>query len=170
MPAFVIDRDRTIRWLNIAARDLVGDKEGSPFTDVVSTESLPLVRDEFTRKMIGTSVATEYAAYLLNKDGGRIRVEVSSVSVDVGGEIVGVFGVASVQQEVQSVASEAPALTPRQAQVLRLLARGCSTVQIAAQLGLADETVRNHVRGVLRRLGVHSRLEAVVAAHDRGLL
>ncbi len=41
VPAFMIDRDRTIRWLNIAARDLVGKKEGSPFTDVVSTESLP---------------------------------------------------------------------------------------------------------------------------------
>jgi DNA-binding CsgD family transcriptional regulator len=43
-------------------------------------------------------------------------------------------------------------------------------MQIADALGISRETVRNHVRGILRTLGVHSRLEAVVEAHRRGLL
>ena len=55
-------------------------------------------------------------------------------------------------------------LTPRQAEVLRLLERGRSTTQIAEELGLSRETVRNHVRHLLRAVGASSRLEAVAIA------
>jgi DNA-binding NarL/FixJ family response regulator len=61
-------------------------------------------------------------------------------------------------------------LTPRQRQVLELLAKGRSTDQIASELHLATETVRNHIRHLLRRLGAHSRLEAVVIARRQGLI
>jgi DNA-binding NarL/FixJ family response regulator len=54
-----------------------------------------------------------------------------------------------------------PSLTPRQGEVLNLLERGRSTEQIAAELHLSTETVRNHIRHVLRALGARSRLEAV---------
>ena len=54
-------------------------------------------------------------------------------------------------------------LTPRQAEVLRLLEQGRSTKQIAQELHLSTETVKNHVRHLLRALGVNSRLEAVAA-------
>jgi len=57
-----------------------------------------------------------------------------------------------------------PHLTPRQVEVLRLLEQGRSTKQIAAELHLTIETVRNHIRRLFRALGVHSRLEAVAAA------
>jgi DNA-binding NarL/FixJ family response regulator len=49
-------------------------------------------------------------------------------------------------------------------EVLRLLEHGHSTKQIAAELTLSQETVRNHVRHVLHALGVHSRLEGVALA------
>jgi len=48
--------------------------------------------------------------------------------------------------------------------VLRLLERGLSTKQIAQELHLSTETVKNHIRGVFRALGVNSRLEAVAVA------
>jgi DNA-binding NarL/FixJ family response regulator len=54
--------------------------------------------------------------------------------------------------------------------VLGQLAGGMSTTQIADSLGIAQETVRNHVRAILRAFGVHSRLEAVVEARTQGLL
>ena len=57
-----------------------------------------------------------------------------------------------------------PHLTPRQVEVLRLLEQGHSTEQIAAELHLSKETVRNHIRRLFKALGVHSRLEAVAAA------
>jgi two-component system nitrate/nitrite response regulator NarL len=67
-------------------------------------------------------------------------------------------------------AGERSELTPRQAEVLRLLGEGLSTEAIADRLGIAVETSRNHIRAVLRGLNVHSRLEAVVAGRERGLL
>jgi DNA-binding NarL/FixJ family response regulator len=57
-------------------------------------------------------------------------------------------------------------LTPRQVEVLRLLEQGRSTKQIAQELHLSYDTVKNHVRHLLRALGVHSRLEAVAIARQ----
>jgi len=61
-------------------------------------------------------------------------------------------------------------LAPREIEVLRLLALGTSTAAIAQRLGIAAVTVRNHVQRLLDRLGVHSRLEAVARARERGWL
>jgi DNA-binding NarL/FixJ family response regulator len=61
-------------------------------------------------------------------------------------------------------------LTKRQLEVLRLLSEGRSTDEIASELGLSRATVRNYVAGLLAALGVHSRLQAVVAARKAGLI
>jgi DNA-binding NarL/FixJ family response regulator len=52
-------------------------------------------------------------------------------------------------------------LTPRERQVLRALAQGTSTTRIAELLGISAATVRSHVKSVMAKLGVHSRVEAV---------
>jgi DNA-binding CsgD family transcriptional regulator len=62
------------------------------------------------------------------------------------------------------------ALTPREKEILRCLARGQTTVAIAKKLSIARVTVRNHVQSILQKLDVHSKLEAVVLAHRGGLL
>ena len=61
-------------------------------------------------------------------------------------------------------------LSPRQREVLRLLADGMRARDIGAKLGLSEATVRNHIRGVLRRLECHSQLQAVARARERRLL
>lgn len=66
--------------------------------------------------------------------------------------------------------SDRSPLTPRQLQVLQLLARGSSTSEIADQLGVSPNTVRNHTQAVLTRLDAHSKLEAVAVARREGLL
>jgi PAS domain S-box-containing protein len=63
-----------------------------------------------------------------------------------------------------------PLLTPRQHEVLRLLAEGFGTGEIAARLAISPATVRNHVRALLIALDCHSRLEAVAQARALGLL
>ncbi len=60
-------------------------------------------------------------------------------------------------------------LTPRQVDVLRLLVVGLSTKVIARQLGLAESSVKTHLLGLFRRLGVSSRVQAVIAAARAGL-
>jgi DNA-binding NarL/FixJ family response regulator len=59
-------------------------------------------------------------------------------------------------------------LTPRERQVLNGLAAGASTRELAAQLGLSVSTVRSYVKAVLSKLGVHSRLEAVILLLETG--
>ena len=81
-----------------------------------------------------------------------------------GEHVVGVFGQVTDLVETPHPHLELP-LTPRQAEVLDLLERGRTTRQIAAELQLSIETVRNHVRHILQSVGAHSRLEAVAIAH-----
>jgi DNA-binding transcriptional LysR family regulator/DNA-binding CsgD family transcriptional regulator len=61
-------------------------------------------------------------------------------------------------------------LTSRQLDVLRLLADGKSTREIATELRLSETTVRNHIAGLMSALGVHTRLQAVITAKRAGLL
>lgn len=61
-------------------------------------------------------------------------------------------------------------LSPRQREVLGLLARGVRARDIGTRLGLSEATVRNHIRGLLRRLDCHSQLQAVARARDLHLL
>ncbi len=62
------------------------------------------------------------------------------------------------------------ALTPREEEVLHLLADGLSNKAIALQLGISDHTVKFHVNAILGKLGAQSRTEAVVRATRMGLL
>ena len=55
-------------------------------------------------------------------------------------------------------------LTPRQLEVLQLVAEGFPAKMIAARLGIAEPTVRNHIRAILVALGTHSQLEAIAKA------
>ncbi|MDH5652355.1 MAG: response regulator [Gammaproteobacteria bacterium] len=60
-------------------------------------------------------------------------------------------------------------LTPRETEILGLLAEGQSNKAIARNLGISDGTVKLHVKAILRKLGVHSRVEAAVMAVEQGL-
>jgi len=61
-------------------------------------------------------------------------------------------------------------LTPRQQEVLELLAHGVGPRSVARRLGIAEPTVRNHIRAILVELRSHSQLEAVARARELGLV
>jgi PAS domain S-box-containing protein len=168
VPSYVLDDHGIIRWVNPAAVELVGDVRGKQFTSVVAPEETSRARDEFAKKVHGTVKTTDTEVLVLGSDGERVLVELNSVRLLRGGTVIGVFG--QVKAEVMTAGGTAHhALTPRQAEVLRLLEHGRSTDQIAEELHLSRETVRNHIRHLLQALGVHSRLEAVALARQEHL-
>lgn len=61
-------------------------------------------------------------------------------------------------------------LTPRELDVLRLLARGAPTRDIAADLSISYATARNHIQAVITKLGAHTKLEAVAIAHRENII
>jgi DNA-binding CsgD family transcriptional regulator len=170
VPAYVLDSNGTIRWLNRRALEVVGDLQGQNFVAALMPDSFDSARVAFARKLVGTEHAADYTA-MLRSPRGPIRGEISSVALHADNRVVGVFGVIHVDPLAeQPRAVRAPHLTPRQREVLAYLAEGRSTDQITEVLGLSRETVRNHIRGALAALGVHSRLEAVAKARQEGLL
>jgi PAS domain S-box-containing protein len=162
VPSYVLDTTGIVRWINPAAERLVGDVRGKHFTSVVAPEDSRRARELFSRKVVGAAPATEAAGVFVSTSGERVAVEISATPLMNGERVVGVFGL--FEGRIDDPPTPLPHLTPRQVEVLRLLEQGRSTKQIAAELHLSTETVRNHIRRLLQSLGVNSRLEAVAAA------
>jgi len=101
--------------------------------------------------------------------------------VAIGPSVTDVFDAADVvvvarrqrsalQRSVSDDAISAPVLTPREREILALLADGLSNKQIAARLGISTNTVKTHLELLFDKLEVSSRTEAVASAARMGLL
>ena len=145
---------------------------GRHFTDPLPPEARGKVAAQF-RRAVECGEPTDFETIFMD-GGGQLRgVRAQHLPLRSGGEVVGVlilaFDVRQLQPEPDGLRPE-PQLTPRQREILELMASGLSTSEIAAKLTISTETVRNHVRSVLRELHVHTRLEAIAAARRVGLL
>jgi len=116
------------------------------------------------------------SAYLTRSAGADEIVE--AVRRAAQGEVlipVALFAKAIARQrrviaEADELKAQLSAFTPREMEVLCLLARGLDTPTIAGQMGIAEHTVEWHVRHVIEKLQVHSKLQAVVAAARLGII
>jgi two-component system response regulator DegU len=81
-----------------------------------------------------------------------------------------------VLQQFQELSSKTEAeafispLTPREIEILEFIAKGYLNKQIAAELGISEQTIKNHVTSILRKLNANARTEAVVVAIKQGLI
>jgi DNA-binding NarL/FixJ family response regulator len=89
----------------------------------------------------------------------------SLISPSMAGKLLSEFAtLARRDQEEPPQQVPAPRLTDREMQVLKLVARGMNNRDIAKELFISDNTVKNHVRNILEKLQIHSRMEAVMVA------
>jgi DNA-binding NarL/FixJ family response regulator len=154
--------------VNDAFAAAFGTVRGRSVAEMVSAESRLEVKRLLNDRADGGHV-TEYVVDALVGHGRRVRTEVSWVRVDSSLFGAAVFGI-SIPVSRATAPQSRLQLTPRQAEVLQLLAAGATTSQIADELRVSIHTVRNHIRQLLQSLRVHSRLEAVAKARREGLL
>src|SRR3954463_7609367 len=102
VPSYVIDAAGVVRWLNPAAKKIVGDVEGRQFTSVVAPEETRRAREMFARKVLGNADPTDIPVVLVGDNGERMAVELSSVALTRGDHVIGIFGqLSDVAEEPQ---------------------------------------------------------------------
>jgi DNA-binding NarL/FixJ family response regulator len=158
-----------------ATRQLLGDTkpghEGSPAPRVLILTTFDL--DEYVYDALHAG-----ASGFLLKDGTAERL-FDAVRVIAGGEAL--LAPTVTRRLISEFATRRPtatevpavlpaALTPREVQVLRLVAEGLSNTQIADRLVIAEETVKTHVSRLLRKLDLRDRTQAVITAYECGLV
>jgi PAS domain S-box-containing protein len=121
--------------------------------------------------------SNDFSAAWKRKNGEWLLVEVSTINLDfeeTGKKILHVFKENATPRAISEAAAKALSmdgqsvegfkLTPRERQTLRLVAAGLSTPEIAAQLGIARTTARNHIILAINKLCATNRTHAVVKA------
>jgi len=83
---------------------------------------------------------------------------------------LGRITIATLLAKRRALEAQLERLTPREKEVLRLMAEGHPSRAIAAQLGISYTTVRTHIRSLGSKLAVHSKLEAIIKARELGLI
>ena len=107
----------------------------------------------------------------LTKEADRRTIADAIVSVARGGTVLAPEAQAALTQEVRGrVGDDAPVLSPREREVLRMIAEGHSGPAIAARLQIGTATVKTHTQNVYDKLGVSERAAAVAVAMRRKLL
>jgi DNA-binding NarL/FixJ family response regulator len=152
-----------------ATRQLTGSGAGGPRILILTTFDL----DEYVYDALRAG-----ASGFLLKDVTAERL-FDAVRVVAAGDallapavtrrLIGEFAQLGPRSDAPSTAALAT-LTPRETQVLRLVAEGLSNPEIAVRLVVTEETVKTHVSRVLSKLGLRDRTQAVVAAYESGLV
>ncbi|PWV51282.1 MULTISPECIES: response regulator [Nocardiopsis] len=88
----------------------------------------------------------------------------SFINPSMAVKLIGEFAGLAKQERTPKAAPTLPELTPRETEVLKLLARSLNNREIGERLFITENTVKNHVRNILEKLQVHSRTEAAIYA------
>jgi PAS domain S-box-containing protein len=176
VPASLHDVEGRFVHMNAAAERASGNSNaellGHHFTEMLPPEARENVQAQF-RRAAERGEPTDFETPFVDASGRLRGVRAQHLPVRDGDAIVGVLILAF---EVRLQPSEPirlkpeTRLTPRQREILNLVASGLSTAEIAEELTLSTETIRNHLRNALRELDAHSRIEAIATARRLGLL
>jgi PAS domain S-box-containing protein len=183
LPMTIVDRDRRVVEVNQATLDFYG----YPREAVVGREAGwsmvdhdPAEDDAAFAQLLETNEL--YGERVIRHgDGSLMRVAFGAHGTQIDGRWFALFVVLSAYTEPDGpelIGAETPAtpdqnhsrLTTREREVVRLVALGAGTRQIASDLGLSPETVRSHVRNAMGKTDSHTRAQLVAIALADGLI
>ncbi len=136
------------------------------------------VRPE-TKLIFLTREDSDAARFAALEAGGSAFLHKSRAASDVvdairvvagGGSLFTPRTIATLLNKRREAESQLERLTPREKEVLRMMAEGAASRDIASRLGISYTTVRTHIRSLGSKLGVHSKLEAIVKARELALV
>jgi DNA-binding NarL/FixJ family response regulator len=110
------------------------------------------------------------ASAFIHKSRAANEVVDAIRTVASGGTLFTPRTIATLLNRRREMDTQLESLTPREKEVLRLMAEGVASRDIAAKLGISYTTVRTHIRSLGSKLGVHSKLEAIVKARELALI
>ncbi|HEY3085147.1 MAG TPA: response regulator transcription factor [Candidatus Dormibacteraeota bacterium] len=110
------------------------------------------------------------ASAFLHKSRAAAEVVAAIRDVARGKMLITPRTIATLLAKRRAIEAQLERLTPREKEVLRLMAEGQPSRAIATQLGISYTTVRTHIRSLGNKLAVHSKLEAIVKARELGLI
>ena len=110
------------------------------------------------------------ASAFLHKSKAAADVVAAIRDVARGKMLITPRTIATLLTKRRSIEAQLERLTPREKEVLKLMAEGFPSRAIAAELGISYTTIRTHIRSLGSKLAVHSKLEAIVKARDLGLI
>jgi PAS domain S-box-containing protein len=176
VPVSLHDVDGRFVHVNAAAERASGksdaDLRGREITYLLPREAHANVLAQF-RRAVERGEPTDFETAFVDASGHLRGARVHQLPLRDGDTIVGVltfaFDVRRPPSEIIGLRPD-PQLTLRQRQILELIASGLSTAEVAKELTLSTETVRNHLRNASQELHAHSRVEAIATAQRLGLL
>ena len=178
VPMLIVDNDRRYKEANASARLIfrmsLRELRENRIDDLTAEEDLPVLEEAWAELRERGSVSGRY--FVTFKDRSTLWVFYAALANVLPAEHLIVFMPADWPgdelEEMQPGPAEAEdeSLSPRQLDVLRLVALGANASQIATELSISEATVRTHVRNVLERLGANNRAHAVAIAMTSGLL
>jgi two-component system response regulator DevR len=110
------------------------------------------------------------ASAFIHKSRAAAEVVEAIRVVASGGTMITPRTIAALLNKRRSMDVQVESLTAREKEVLRLMAEGVSSREIASRLGISYATVRTHIRSLGSKLGVHSKLQAIVRARELALI
>lgn len=110
------------------------------------------------------------ASAFIHKSRAAQEVVDAIRTVSTGGSLFTPRTIAQLLNNRREIETQLERLTPREKEVLRMMAEGTSSRDIAKKLGISYTTVRTHIRSLGSKLGVHSKLEAIVKARELALV
>lgn len=176
LPMALLDEQRRYVEINPAHAQVFGYRReelvGRRVDDFLPENELPTVEDEW-REFLETGDYSGERTYR-SSDGTVVRIQYAASSAVVTGRQLALYVSLNVEAEEQAerpaAARDGEVLSPREQEVVKLVAMGMTSRQAGEQLNVSTETVRTHIRNALAKTGTRTRAQLVARVLGTGEL